>query len=76
MAACDETEAREALGRGTYSRESRDTLLVAIELALRTGDDSARAAAKAHAQRLSANPQSAGDLWVFAIVRDLEVRCP
>ncbi len=76
MAACDEPQAREALGRATYSGESRDTSLVAIELALRTGDDSARAAAKARAQRLSANPQSAGDPWVAAIARDLETRCP
>ena len=76
MAACDERQAREALGRATYSGESRDTSLVAIELALRTGDDSQRAAARAHVQRLAANPQSAGDPWVAAIADDLEARCP
>ena len=76
VAACDETQAREALGRAAYSGESRKTSLVAVELALRTGDDSERAAAKAHVQRLSASPQSAGDPWVAAIARDLEARCP
>ncbi len=76
MAACDESHAREALGRAAYSGETRDTSLAALELALRTGDDSERAAAKARLERLSTRPESAGDPWVAAISRDLENRCP
>jgi hypothetical protein len=76
MAACDASQVREALGRAAYSGETRDTSLVAVELALRTGDESQRAAAKVHVERLSAHPQSASDPWVAAIARDLESRCP
>ena len=76
MAACDEHEAREALDWAAYSGETRETSLVAVELALRTGDDSERTAAKAHVARLSTHPESSGDSWVAAIARDLGARCP
>jgi hypothetical protein len=76
MAACDEHEAREALDWAAYSGKTRETSLVAVELALRTGDDSERAAAKAHVERLSTHPESSGDPWVAAIARDLGARCP
>jgi hypothetical protein len=76
MAACDELEAREALDWAAYSGESRGTSLVAAELALRTGDESQRAAAAARIVRLSEHPQSARDPWVAAISRDLQTRCP
>ena len=75
MAACDLLDARDALGRAVYSGETRETSLVAVELALRTGDDSERAAAEAHLARLSTHPQSAGDPWVVGLVRDRDVRC-
>jgi hypothetical protein len=76
MAACDEAEAREALDWAAYAGESRDTSLVAVELALRTGDESERAAAKAHIARMLDHDESARDPWVAAIARDLEARCP
>jgi len=75
-AACDETEAREALGWAAYSGETRETSLAAVELALRTGDEPQRAAAKAHVARLSEHPDGAADPWVAAISRDLETHCP
>jgi hypothetical protein len=76
MAACDEAQAREALGRATYSGESRATSLVAVELALRMGDDSQRAGARTHLDRLLESPEAARDPWVAAIARDIDARCP
>ena len=76
LAACDVTEAREALGRAAHTGETRETSLLAVELALRTGDDAVRAAAEAHLARLSAHPESAGDPWVSAIAQDVATRCP
>lgn len=75
-AACDEAEAREALGWAAYSGETRETSLAAVELALRTGDEAQRAAAKAHVARLLEHPDAARDPWLAAISRDLETRCP
>jgi hypothetical protein len=76
LAACDEGEAREALGWAAYSGETRGTSLVAVELALRAGSESQRAAAVAHVARLSEHQESARDPWVAAISRNLETRCP
>jgi hypothetical protein len=76
IAACDEPQAREALGRAVYSGETRESSLVAIELALRMGSDPQRAAAKAHVERLLAHSESALDPWVVALGRDLDSRCP
>lgn len=76
MAACDELQAREALGRARYSRETRETMLVAIELDLRTGDEARRAAARAQLERLLAHPGARSDPWVAAIAGDTEARCP
>jgi hypothetical protein len=76
IAACDEAQAREALARAAYSGETRDTSLVAVELALRMGDASQLAAAKAHVERLSSQVETAGDPWVAAIADDIETRCP
>jgi hypothetical protein len=76
MAACDEPEAREALDWAAYAGETRDTSLVAVELALRTGDESERVAAKARIARLLDHDESTRDPWVAAIARDLETRCP
>jgi hypothetical protein len=75
-AACDRAEAREALGWAAYAGETRETSLAAVELALRTGDEPQRAAAKAHVARLSEHPDGAGDPWLTAISRDIETRCP
>ena len=76
MAACDEPEVREALDWAAYAGETRDTSLIAVELALRTGDDSERIAAKAQIMRLLEHDESARDPWVAAIARELETRCP
>ena len=74
--ACDEVEAREALQWAAHSGETRGTALVAIELALRLGDEAHRAAAAAGTARLLQRPESAGDPWVAAISNDLDTRCP
>jgi len=76
LAACDETEASEALGWALYSGDSRETALIGIELALRVGGEGERAAAQQQLARLLSNEQSARDPWVQAIARDLETRCP
>jgi hypothetical protein len=76
MAACDEPQAREALDWASYSGETRETSLVELELALRSGDEPQRAAARRHIERLSVHPKSASDPWVAAIAHDLEARCP
>jgi hypothetical protein len=76
MAACDEAEAREALDWAKYSGDTRGTSLVALELALRMGDEPERAAAAAKVAELSASQEGARDPWVSAIARDLESRCP
>jgi hypothetical protein len=76
LSACDIGEAREALGRALYGGQTRGTSLVALEIALRGGDEPERSAAMAHLQRLSAHPESKGDPWVIAIARDIDTRCP
>jgi hypothetical protein len=76
MAACDESEAREALDWAAYSGKTRETSLVELELALRTGGESQRAAARRHVDKLAAQPETASDPWVAAIAGDLEARCP
>ena len=76
LAACDETEAREALAWARYSGQSRETALIGIELALRLGGEGERAAAQQQLARLLSNEQSAGDPWVQAIARDADARCP
>ena len=76
MAACDELHAREALEWAAYSGETRETSLVAVELALRTGEGSQRVAAEAHVARLLERDPSARDPWVAAIATDLQTRCP
>lgn len=75
-AACDEAGAREALRWAAYSGETRETSLVALELALRSGNQTQRAAAQAQIERLSTHPETAADPWVAAIARDLDDRCP
>jgi hypothetical protein len=76
MAACDGPQAREALGRAMYSRKNRETTLVAVELALRMGDEARRAAALAQLDRLLAHPAAPSDPWLAAIGGDREARCP
>lgn len=75
MSACDIVEARQALGRAVYGGQTRGTSLAALELSLRAGDESERAAAAAHASRLSTRPETRDDPWVAAIAEDLDVRC-
>jgi hypothetical protein len=75
-AACDESEAREALARATHREQTRGTSLAGIELALRSGDATERAAAVAHLERLQSHPESRDDPWVAAIANDIDVRCP
>jgi len=75
MAACDLPKAREALGRAQYSGETRETSLVALELALRAPNGAGRLEAKARLDRLLAHPQAGRDSWVAAIARDLDARC-
>jgi hypothetical protein len=76
MSACDIVEAREAFGRAVYGGQTRGTALAALELSLRAGDESERAAAAGHASRLSSRPESRDDPWVAAIAEDIDVRCP
>jgi hypothetical protein len=76
LAACDEPAAREALAWAAYSGETRETSLLATEIALRMEAESQRAAAKARILSLARDPRSAQDPWVSAIARDLEARCP
>jgi hypothetical protein len=76
LAACDEAEAAEALGWAAYSGETRGTSLVAVELALRAGSESQRAAAVAHVAQLSERQETEHDPWVAAVARDFETRCP
>ncbi|MFZ1864091.1 MAG: hypothetical protein WAU39_07725 [Polyangiales bacterium] len=76
MAACDAKQAREALGRAQYSGDTRETSLVAVELALRTGNQAQRAAARRHLDRLLQDPQGARDPWVAAIAVEARNRCP
>lgn len=75
-AACDESEAREALARATHREQTRGTSLAGIELALRSGDATERAVAVAHLERLQLHPESRDDPWVAAIANDVDVRCP
>jgi len=76
LAACDESAAREALAWAAYSGETRETSLVAIELALRMDAESRRAAAESRILSLAGDARSAEDPWVIAIARDREARCP
>jgi hypothetical protein len=76
MAACDRQQAQEALGRALYSGQTRESTLVALELALRTGGEAQRAGAEAHLQRLRGRPQGAHDPWLAAIAKDAQTRCP
>jgi hypothetical protein len=76
LAGCDESSAREALAWAAYSGETRETSLLAIELALRMDAESRRAAAESRILSLAREARSAEDPWVGAIARDLEARCP
>ncbi len=75
-AACDVPQARLALARATHREQTRGTTLAGIELALRSGNESERAAAIAHLERLRAHPESRDDPWVAAIADDVDLRCP
>lgn len=75
MAACDLPQAREALGRAQYSGETRETSLVALELALRAPNEAQRREAEAHLDRLLGHPKGARDPWVLAIAGDRDTRC-
>jgi hypothetical protein len=75
-AACDESEAREALAWAAYSGETRETALLGLELALRFGDANQVAAARARVAALMQNHESAGDRWLLAIADELDARCP
>ncbi len=75
MAACDADSARQALGRAQYAGDTRETSLVALELALRSGSEPQRAAADVHLDRLLAQPETRGDPWVAAIAADRHRRC-
>ena len=74
--ACDVPQARLALARATHREQTRGTTLAGIELALRSGETTERAAAIAHLQRLKTHPESRDDPWVAAIANDIDVRCP
>jgi hypothetical protein len=76
LSACDVAHAREALGRALYGGQTRATSLTALEVSLRAGSASERAAALDHAARLQARPESRDDAWVGAIAVDVDVRCP
>jgi len=76
LSACDIDDAREALGRARLAGETRGTTLVALEVALRAGDDAERQAAMQHLERLRRQPQTRDDPWVTAIAAEVEVRCP
>lgn len=76
MAACDQPRAQEALGRALYTGQTRESTLVALELALRAGGEPERRAGEARLQRLLDDPQSARDPWVAWIAQDAQKRCP
>jgi hypothetical protein len=76
LSACDVAPAREALARATYGGRTRETSLVALEISLRAGDESERAAGMAQLQQLLAEPRTESDPWVRAIAADAGVRCP
>jgi hypothetical protein len=76
LSACDVAEARQALGRSVYGGQTRATSLVGLEVSLRAGGASERAAAAARVEHLNANPGSPGDPWFAAIAGDIDVRCP
>ena len=76
LSACDADEAELALGRAQHARETRDTVLVGVELALRAGDDTERERAEEHVRWLGAHPDSNDDPWVVAIATDVDARCP
>ena len=75
-AACDRSEAEQALARAKYARETRETTLVGIELALRMGAAEARTRARQHVRWLASHPESGGDPWVVALSREIDARCP
>ncbi|MDH3485783.1 MAG: tetratricopeptide repeat protein [Myxococcales bacterium] len=76
LSACDIDEAREALDRARLAGQTRGTVLVALELALRAGRDAGREAAIEHLTRLRAQPQTKNDPWVTALATETDVRCP
>ena len=76
LAACDLPEAREALGRATYTGPTRATSLVGLELSLRGGNPEERTEAKAELGRLLDDPERRTDPWVRAIAADVAARCP
>lgn len=76
LSACDIDKARDALGRASAARETRDTALVAIELRVRTGDEVERKAALADLKELSAQKQMESHPWVLSIAQETDVRCP
>jgi hypothetical protein len=75
-AACDVTEARTAVSRAKHARQTRDTVLVEVELDLRAGDAVATERAKEHVRWLASHPGSDDDAWVVALAADLDTRCP
>lgn len=74
LSACDIEEARMALGRGRFARETRDTTLVGLEVALRAGDDAERREAIEELERLRS--ERPDDPWLLAIAAETDVRCP
>jgi len=76
LSACDIDEARQALGQARLASETRGTALVALEVALRAGEEIEREAAVERLERLRAQPQTQSDPWVIAIAEAIEVRCP
>lgn len=76
LSACDVERARVAHARAEVGGRTRGTALVALELALRSGDPADRSRAVAELERLQRQPETRDDPWVRAIARELDVRCP
>ncbi len=75
LSACDVEQAREAHARSRVTGETRDTVLVGIEIGLRAGSYEEQAAASEHLARLQSQPETAEDPWVVALSQEAVVRC-
>jgi hypothetical protein len=76
LSVCEIDEARRALARARHAGETRETAMVALEIALQSKDETARAAARAHLAELQARAETHSDPWVLALSSSPDRRCP
>ena len=75
LSVCDVGQARAAYGRALYGGQTRETLLVGLELALRGGTSSERASAVIQLENLLRSAEGQADPWVRAIATEIDERC-